>query len=283
MYRVKSSFYKNVALLSIPIVLLVILVSAAGLLYANLYEKETLNWSTQAYGQDMIDLFVISPFLILSSWLVYQKKEVGVLLWSGIIFYLIYTFVIYAFGVHFNQLFIVYCLILGLAFYVFIYFLLTFSRHQVKAWFSNKIPRQVIGFYFIVLGALFYMLWLMEILPANISNTTPQIIIDTELLVNPIHALDLSVCLPGIIIVGILLLQKKDLGFLLAPTILVFFILMDLTIGVLTFVMNIRGLTSNMNLILIMTILAIFSAVLLLLYLGGIKRNNQEHIMNRNE
>ena len=164
-------------------------------------------------------------------------------------------------------LFIIYCLTLGLAFYAFLYFLFSQFNKPIASWFTDKIPVKTIGIYLIILAGLFYLLWLSEIIPANLSNTTPSTITESGLIINPVHVLDLSVVLPGLMIVAILLLKRKPLGLLLVPAALTFGILMDITIGSLVIVMNIKGMETDLSLAVIMGCMALFTLGLLIWYL----------------
>ncbi|MCK4559888.1 MAG: hypothetical protein KAV45_08905 [Calditrichia bacterium] len=262
---------KIILLLSLPIAILATIVSYAGLFIPDTYAKETANWAAQAVAQDIIDLFLIIPFLLITSWLAFKKSRIALLLWSGVLIYLIYTFVIYCFAVHFNQLFIVYCLVLGLSFYAFLYFFLSQIKEPIDSWFSDTVPVKTVGIYLMILSGLFYLLWLSEIIPAIFSNTTPATIIETGLVTNPVHALDLSVVLPGFMIVGILLLKKNPKGLLLAPAVLTFCILMDITIGTLMIVMDIRGIETDLSLTVIMVLLALFTLGLLIWFLKSLQ------------
>jgi hypothetical protein len=57
-------------ILSLPIIILIIIASYRGLFIPDTYSKETLNWTAQAIGQDAINLFPITPFLIVTSLLI---------------------------------------------------------------------------------------------------------------------------------------------------------------------------------------------------------------------
>jgi hypothetical protein len=253
---------------------LIIIANGTGLLLQEqMYAKETPGWYAQAIGQDMADLFIVLPFLIITSLLAYRQNKKALLIWGGVLAYLIYTFVIYCFAVHFNRLFVVYCLILGLSVYLFVWFILSQYKKPVRDWFNEKIPGRLIGIYMIVIAVIFYILWLMQIVPANIQDMVPKELAGTGLFTNPVHALDLSVCLPGIMITGILLLRRHPLGLLLTPAVLTFFILMDITIGGLMIVMKWKGLETNPVLAVSMFVLALFSAALLMLLLKSMKRD----------
>ena len=259
--------------LSYLLAIFLVIVSVVGLFFPDTYSKETPNWTAQAVGQDIFDLFVVAPFLILAAFFIHRKSRTALLLWSGVIFYLIYSFVIYCFAVHFNRLFIFYCLILGLSFYSFVYFLISQFKEPNKDWFDEKVPVRGIAIYLIVIACVFYLLWLSGIVPAIIAGTAPENLFEIGLLTNPVHALDLSVVLPGFIIIGVLLLRKKPLGLLLAPTVLVFMFLMDLTIGGLNIIMRARGLEASYGISVVMFVLALVSILLLIKYLRSMKRN----------
>ena len=262
----KKAEGKIIFFLSLILALLVIITSGISLLSTNFYGKETFNWATQSTGQDGIDFFLIAPLLIIISLFAYRKRA-ALLLWGGVIFYLVYTYVIYCFTLHFNRFFIVYCIILGLSFYLFQYFLISQVQKRMVKSITNKIVRKVIGIYLITIACLFYLLWLAEIIPAIINNVTPSSLIETGLFTNPVHVIDLSICLPALFITGFLLLKQNALGSVLAPAMLVFCILMDITIGVLVILMNARGLGSDYSVAVVMFILALLSMMLLIWFI----------------
>jgi hypothetical protein len=114
---------------------------------------------------------------------------------------------------------------------------------------------------------LFYLLWLAEILPAVLANEMPRSLADAGLPTNPVHVIDLSVFLPGVLITGVLLLKQRPLGYLLTPVLLTFFVLMDITIGTLMLILNARGQKTDLGIAVMMAIFAIFSLILLILHL----------------
>lgn len=257
--------------LSLPLTVLVILVSCIGLFTPDFYASETLNWQAQSLGQDMIDLFFIAPCLLISSILAYRNNRSAMMIWGGVALYLTYTFILYCFDVHFNKLFLAYCLDLGLSFYSLIYFLFIQLKTNRKVQLENKFLTTFIGLYFILLAVLFYMLWLSEIIPAILQKTIPKSVTDAGLFTNGVQVLDLAILLPAIFITGFGLLKRKSFGYILTPVILTFFILMDITIGLLAFVLKTKGLEGNLFLTAIMAVLALFSLALLVLFLKNLK------------
>ncbi len=259
--------------LSILLAVLITIVSCLGLFLPAIYARETPNWQAQSAGQDIVNLFLIIPSLVITSVLAFQKNKKAIMLRAGVLLYIIYTYIIFCFDIHLNQLFIIYCLILGTAVYLFLWFMLMFYHKPVDKWFDEMLPYKVIGIYLIVIAAVFYLLWLAQIFPAIISESEPKELQEAGLLTNPVHALDLSLYLPGLILTGALLLRKHRLGLLMAPVILFFSVLMDITVGALVIVIKLRGLEANLMVPIFMSVMALFSAVLLILYLESLKPN----------
>ena len=258
----KETANNVIPFLSWPLAVILIFTSYTGLYTHNFYFHETPNWQLQSIGQDMIDLYVIVPVLVLSSWFAWRRNTKGILVWAGTNLHLIYTFCIFCFDVHFNQLFIFYCFNLGLSFYSMMYFIHLQKKESLRISLPGNLLIRITGIYFILISVIFYTLWLSEIVPAVVNNTIPESLTEVGLPTNPVHVIDLSVLLPGLLIAGILLIRKRAAGFILAPILLVFFILMDITIAVLALLLGVNEMENNTTIALIMFILALLSSIL---------------------
>jgi len=250
--------------LSLALAALVIINSLTALLTPGFYSLETENWQAQTIGQDIVDLFFIAPCLIISSIVAHKNSRRASMFRAGVLLYLTYTYVLYCFDVHFNKLFILYCITLGLSFYAFLFFLLFHLKNtlDVEKHFRNNSAIRFTGIYFVTVAILFYLLWLAEIIPAVFQNTRPESLVETGLVTNGVQVIDLAVFLPGVFIAGMLLLKKLSAGLVLAPIILSFFILMDVTIAALNVIMNVKQVESNVGVSVIMSFLALTSVLL---------------------
>ncbi len=231
---------------TLPTVLLVLVTSLGGLLYQSTYARETSVWVAQAIGQDIIDLVILVPVLLISAFLARAGKRSAFFVWLGAMMYTAYTFVIYSFGLHFNTLFLVYCSTLGLAIYAIITLSVKIGPSRVKEWFDATRQEHITALFVLAAGIIFYLMWLKEDLPAMINDQTPPSLQAIGLLTNPVHVLDLSLILPGFIIISALLIKKHAFGYFFGPVLLVFAALMDITIGAFVVVMQLRGLSDNM-------------------------------------
>lgn len=202
--------------------------SLLGIFTASPYSQETANWALQAVGQDIGNLIAIIVFLF-SIYYLSKKSIKAFLIWTGTLFYFIYAYLIYAFFIHFNYLFLIYVAVLGLSFYTLIGSLMEQNFKNIVKSFTSK-HEKLAGFLLIVVGSLFSILWLSEIIPALVSDSILKSLINTGLWVNPIQVIDLSIVLPAMIITGILLIKGNNLGRMFSVPWLIFSFLMSASI-----------------------------------------------------
>ncbi len=270
--QVKHDICKPILWFSLPLAALLALSAIVAISTPEFYAAETANWQAQSIGQDMVNLYLVLPCLLLSAWLASKNKKGFAFIWAGVVSYLLYTFIIYCFAVHFNRLFLVYCFALGLCFFSLLWFFYAQLRRSSPRDDHSLVPRKLIAFYFIILSIVFYFLWLSEIIPAIATGETPLSVKETGLITNAVHVLDLSVFLPLVFISGIFLLQKNVLGYIMAPLLLTFFILMNITIGWLIILMKQRGAGGEYPVAVAMGVLTIFSLILLVSFIKKIRK-----------
>ena len=263
---------KMITILSVLLALSLSAASISGAFIPRTYVRETASMAAQGAGQDLVDLFLVVPLLLLSLIFVRKNSRAAYLIFGGTVFYIMYSFIIYSFGVHFNFLFLLYCIILGLSLYIFILLVVDVSGLDVENWFSPKSPSRFLSFYLIFVAAMFYIIWLKELVPAIINNTIPQAVADYNLLVNPVHVIDIAFALPGLVVAALLLIRKQRLGYILAPISLVFIIILSIALAGMAVMMMIRDIGGDMSLAGIFIVLALFSTVLLILFLKNLKK-----------
>jgi hypothetical protein len=252
--------------LSLVITLSLAFVSYYGAFAPATYARDSSSMGAQGMGQDMFDLFVVVPLLVISLAFTLRNNRIAFLLFGGTVFYVLYSYFIYAFGVHFNSLFLLYCLILGTSLYGFLVAVFELKGMQVQHWFGNRAPVRATGAFFIVIALLFYLLWLKDVVPAIVGNSVPATVADDDLLVNPVHVLDIAVALPGLVITAILLFKKHELGYIFAPIYLVFTILVALALISMVFAMKAKGIGEDISTAGIFLILAAISTAFLYLF-----------------
>ncbi len=218
---------------SVVVAVLFAAISIGGLLMPSVYARETASWAGQAVAQDWFDLVIAAPCLIAAALWAAGGSHRGQLVLGGALLYTAYTLVIYAFAVHLNALFLVYCAGLGVALYTLIALGRRLDVADAGTWFDARVPRRTAGGYLIVVGVAFAGLWLLQLVPAAITGEAPPELVATGLFTNPIHVIDLAFILPLHLIAGVLLWRRRPLGFVLAPIVLAFGVLMAASIAFL--------------------------------------------------
>ncbi len=261
---------KAIVILSTVMAIALAFVSYFGAFNVATYERDAASMAAQGAGQDLVNLVLVVPLLIVSLIFMLRESRIATFIFAGTVFYILYSFCIYAFGLHFNKFFLLYCLILGSSFYSFIFVILELSRKDVQNWFGKKLPIRLTGVYLLLISALFYMLWLRDIIPAVLKNTTPKDVSDYNLLVNPVHVLDLSIALPGLVVAAVLLMKKRRLGYILTPVLLIFVIILTIALAGMVMMTKARGITEDTSIAGIFIVLAVISIAILYLFLKNI-------------
>lgn len=225
--------------LSVPLALLAIAASLAGIFTDAAYARETTNWAAQGIGQDIANL-ALYPLLVVCARAARRGSLGAYLLWLGLLGYSVYTYAIYAFALHFGPLFLPYVAVLGLSIFAFTGGMLSLDAERVRAVLAPRVPGASAGV-LAAIGMLFGLLWLSEIVPALASGTLPPSLQETGLVTNPVYVLDLAVVLPAAIATGVGLRRGRAWSYCLAPVLLVCFIALGAGIVVAVGVLAARG------------------------------------------
>jgi hypothetical protein len=202
--------------LSVPIAGLAIAASLAGVLSATTYAAEASNWAAQAVGQDTINATLAYPALLVLAWLAGRGSLRAYLAWLGLLGYSAYSYLLYAGFLHFSGWFLLYVAVLGLSVFALIGGLAALNSDSVAAAFSARTPARLAGGLLVGLGVLFALLWLSEIVPAAIAGAALPSAVEAGLTTNPVYLLDLAIFLPAMVLVGLLLIRRRPLGFTMA-------------------------------------------------------------------
>ncbi|MGE0401210.1 MAG: hypothetical protein AB7T06_31160 [Kofleriaceae bacterium] len=247
---------------------LIAIASLAGIWEPSVYAKETASWGTQGLGQDVVDLLVIVPILLGCAWGVARESRVALVVLAGVLIYVVYSFLLYALAMHFNALFLVYCAVLGVAFYSLVDVGLYLAIQNGRLWFAPTLRRsRTVGWFLIAIAGVFYLLWLSSVIPALLDGVAPAELAEAGLVTNPVHVLDLALALPAMAIAGLLILARRPAGFLLAPIMLAFGAAMSTALVGMNIAMYRSGLPAEPAVAVAMAVVALANIVLLAGYL----------------
>jgi hypothetical protein len=227
--------------LTLPIAIGTITSSVAGA-FGHAYVNETPSWAAQGAGQDLANLAVVVPLLLSSAYLAWRGSIRALLVWVGVLLYLLYSYVLYAFYVHFNPFFLVYVATLGMTFYAVAGVVLTTDYGRVAQTFDRQSHVKGMSVFLMAVSVLFALLWLSEIVPALVRGVPPRGVEDLGFPVNPVHVLDLAFAVPGLFIAGVLLRRHHVYGFFFAVPCATFLIAMGTAILAMAWETERRGL-----------------------------------------
>lgn len=227
--------------LSIATALLAIAGSIVSLSSKSIYAGLTSAFLPQALAQDIANLTIVSPLWLILAVLALRGSLRAYLLWLGVLTFTVYNYVIYTFSIPFGSLFLLWVAVFGMCIYSLIGGVTAVDHKVVELSFTNRRAIQVVAWFLIITAVLFSFLWLSEDIPALLSNTRPQSLIDMALPTHPVHILDLGFFIPAIIITGILLIKRKPLAYTLASSFIVFLILTGIPILLTPVVQSVRG------------------------------------------
>jgi len=107
--------------LSSAAALLAAIGSVVGLsLPANIFGQETTVLADAATAQDLVNLLLVAPLLVVLGWRAHRGHIRAHLVWVGCLAFTVYNYAIYAFSIHFGPLFLVWVAVLGLSMFTLI-------------------------------------------------------------------------------------------------------------------------------------------------------------------
>lgn len=256
--------------LTIPISILLAVATVSELFVEGLLNG-TPYFVAQAIGQDVVTLSVALPALVIGAIFVARGSERARLVWLGALTYLVYTYVIYAFQVQFNPLFLAYVALLGCSLYALIGGLATTDFARIKARFMMRTPIRTTSVFLGIIAFLFYFSWLGEVVPALVAGEVPQSVTDNGTPTNAVHVLDMAWILPAAALTAIWLWRKRPLGYTLAGLLLTFFSLLALAIVAMMVSMSLYGQTMALGMAVVFGAVAAASLGLMVWYMRGLK------------
>ncbi len=251
-------YLKGLRILTILLAMSLGIVSFAGAFLPDTYARDSASMAAQGMGQDLVNLFLGVPLLLLTFFFSVRGKRIAQLLYAGIVFYIMYSFIIYCFGVHFNRFFLLYCLTLALSLYAFILIMSGFGKEDVAGWFNHASARAV-SIYIFIVALVFYGLWLKSLVPDIIADTVPVDVTDNDFLVNPVHVIDLAFALPGLILGSVLLWRRQAMGYVIASISMVFMVFLCIALAAMVVMLLVRDISEDYTVAVVFGILSVLS------------------------
>jgi len=194
------------------IALIMCVTSVASILYgSDIYPASQVSNNV---GTDALNLVVGLPILLVSMWFAQRGSLIGLLIWPGALFYILYVYTFYILGVPFNVLFLAYIVLVTLSAYTIIGLVSSIDGKAVWQRLSGKVPARTTGGMFILISILFMIVDLFLIVTAQISNASVSSTSYASWVTY------FTIQLPALLVVGILLWRHEALGYVAAPGLL---------------------------------------------------------------
>lgn len=253
---------------SLIIALMVAIVSVIGVFYQkSIYPTENLLHSF--VPNDIVNLFAGLPLLLISIWLTWRGKLIGLLCWPGAIFYMLYIYFPYIICVPFNILFLPYLIIFSLSIYTLIGIIVSIDGNAVSNHVSDIIPAKILGGILIGLSALIVLRQTSLIVNALINKT----LIDPQELALWID--DFSIGSPAMFIGGFFLWKKKPLGYVVGAGLLIAYGILSL--GLIPFIViqsHLKNTSIDLLGIVILIVMAVICLIPFLFFVRGANKMN---------
>lgn len=258
--------------LTIPIAILGLLASGSGLFWGSaLYRHEQPFVIAQGGGQDLMTLGLILPAVLASAFLTMRGSKRALLIWFGLLGYLLYTYTLAAFCLHFNRLFLIYVGLVGCTLYALIGGLSSPTAKEIHGLFGAKTPVKFVSIFFAVVMTLFYLVWLKDIVPALLTGGIPQRVADWNTPTYGVHVLDMAVGLPAFGLTAWRLWRRRPSGYLLAGVLLTFVSAMGMALVAIKISQGLGGFSVSTGRFIIYILIALFSLGTLVWYLRNLK------------
>lgn len=181
-----------------------------------------------ARGTALIVLVVAVPVLVVS--LTRPAPSTRTHAWTlGALAYLAYNAGLFVFATPFNELFLAYVAMLGLAVWAIVSALVDLPTPPAV---PERLPARPIAGFLVAVAALNGLAWLMFVVPELDNVGDPAFLRGTGLTTNPIYVQDLAFAIPAVVAIAVLLWRRRPWGGLLAGAALVFWVVESFGVAV---------------------------------------------------
>lgn len=193
--------FKVNKLVGLIFALLILITSIISIIYSSeVYVGENVRNRLIMISWDWCLTLIVVPALVLSVCFFNRNEYIPMIL-SGILFYLLYNYMLYGFTLKFNFFFLNYTVLLGLSCYLFFFNIFKlYKKNILLDKKSNKNPKLLIVFVFFM-GILFTTIWLIDLLPSILNRIIPSYCIRFGYITSYIHLIDLALVLPLFLLV----------------------------------------------------------------------------------
>jgi hypothetical protein len=206
-------------LLSTIVAVLSAAVSVIGLLFPDVYRSKDWGNGT-SLGNDLVTLVVAVPTLALA--IIYSARGSvrGRLLWLGALYYMVYNYAFYVFGIPVTKLYVPWIAIFVLSGFAFALGMGNLDAEAIGRRFSARTPGRLIAVYLVYVAAMVSFLWISQWVKFLRTGQVPEVN-GSQSAYQVIAAVDLSFLVSIQVPAAILLWRRRPWGFVLGNVALV--------------------------------------------------------------
>ncbi|MBG6224670.1 hypothetical protein IWX63_001232 [Arthrobacter sp. CAN_A2] len=176
-------------------------------------------------GTALVMMVLAVPLLFAAMSVASRNSARALVVWLGVVAYIVYQAVLFLFGTPFNALFPVYVAMLSLALWSAAALMWQIDLAGFDARFDERLPARGLAAYACVMAALNALVWLRTIVPAILSDSPPAFLDGSGMTTNPVFVQDLAVWLPLLMVASWWLVRARPLGRLIVGALLVMLVI----------------------------------------------------------
>lgn len=190
---------------SLGVAIIMAIASIAGILYWNVLYPASQ--AVGSVGSDVFNIVAVLPILLISMWLARRGSLIGLLLWPGALFYVLYIYVFNVIGLPVTVLFLPYVILAVLSAYTIIGLIASIDVNVVRQRLAGVVPRRAAGGILVGLALLFIVMDAYAVIATLLSHTPVDLQKQTT------WAVDFIVECPALLIGGVLLWRREAPGY----------------------------------------------------------------------
>lgn len=184
-----------------------------------IYARNSFSMATQAIAQDMVTLLLAVPCMMISLYFVKKKRTWAQFVLTGLLAYMLYTYMSYTFLMFYDDLFLVYVTNMSLSFYGFVISINLLLKNEIAEKLQKNMRTKSLQVFLVITGIIITLLWSGRIIPTIGNDHAPVGLDNYSTLV--IQGLDLGIIVPVCFVISYLLKEKNKLGYILGPVIII--------------------------------------------------------------
>ena len=239
-----------------------------------LYARNSVSCAIQAIAQDMVTLILVVPGMIVSLLMIRKKSVTGQFILTGLLGYMLYTYMSYAFLMYYNDLFLLYVVNMTLSFYGFVLCVMRLADNVSIESIQKNMPTRGLRIFLIASGVLIFLMWIGRIVPTIGKDIAPVGLDNCTTAV--IQAMDLGIIVPACFVIAYLLKIKHKLGYILGPVIIVKAVTLVTAVMAMAICMKISGVEVDMASFFVFGPICIASYIYFFLVMKKIKNLEEE-------